>query len=65
MSNIDKLRKHGETGEVVLETQCDDFFDFADTENYNRYYLFLTKKSLFVLKEKGVFGRIQVLKKYW
>ena len=64
MSNIDKLRKHGVMDEVVLETQCDDFFDFADTENYNRYYMFLTRKEFIVLKVRGVFNRIQVLKKY-
>ncbi len=64
MSIIDKLRTHGETEEVFLETQCDDYFDFADQKNYNRYYIFLTKKSFIVFKEKGIFNGIQVLRKF-
>ncbi len=64
MTNIDKLRKLGETDDIILETQCDDFFDFADHESYIKYYIFLTNKNFIVLKEKGLFNRIQVLKKY-
>ncbi len=64
MSNVFKLKTLGENTSVILEMQCDDFFDFADTTKYSNYYIFLTKTHFIVLKEKGFFNSTQILKKY-